>query len=573
MYQILMLIFSQITAMAWVFHIGIMVTLMSHVTGTTFGLSELVHTKPVLEGVLAVSLQVQMPMHLKLMIKESSTILKTITHQISYLSEFEVSAVENKIFKNRLAAINSTLIHLNITLYEGINHNKENRSRRALLDIGGQFLQGVFGVATDKDVKMINNRINKYNKKLEISQNKIMVFNDILKMSFLKMADAIIDQNKLLEKFQQEVGFKNNLMNTLSLVGESINLINVLMNEYHNLMITLRKGFLPENVISNQILQKIIIEGVNKFAGTKFPGDGDGVLSEMIKTITVHHTENSYKFILHIPFVSKDKFKIYNIVAVPVINNNDIFIASEISSYIGINNLYYFLEKNKLSCNAYYCNTKLYIRNIAMKSCTLDIVMNGTGQNCVVRKFETTQNYYIEQLQSFWVVVFFKTTSFVVSCGTEKSFKNGKGLFKIPLACTLEAESFILASAPMSNSNLEVKKEFTRFKILELDNTVNNTNISDHGYKSIKIIRERLTNIKLDTHKEIQKLKTENSEFRRKIYIHLGANYFSVAIIIFPLIAFGMLKKYQNNKRKKETEHKNIQIKRMLENVEKTGAI
>ena len=102
---------------------------------------------------------------------------------------------------------------------------------------------------------------------------------------------------------------------------------------------------------------------------------------------------------------------------------------------------------------------------------------------------------------------------------------------------------------------------------------MSNTNISDHGYKSIKIIRERLTNIKLDTHKEIQKLKTENSEFRSKTYIHIGANYFSVAIIIFPIIAFGMFKKYQNNKRKKETELKNIQIKRMLENVEKTGTI
>ena len=207
MYQILMLIFSQITAMAWVFHIGIMVTLMSHVTCTTFGLSELVHTKPVLEGVLAVSLQVQMPVHLKLMIKESSTILRTITHQISYLSEFEVSAVEKRIFESRLAAINNTLTHLNITLNEGINHYKDNRSRRALLDIGGQLLQSVFGVATDKDIKMINNRINSYNKKLEISQKKIIVFNEILRMSFLKMADAIIDQNKLLEKFQHEVGF------------------------------------------------------------------------------------------------------------------------------------------------------------------------------------------------------------------------------------------------------------------------------------------------------------------------------------------------------------------------------
>ena len=50
------------------------------------------------------------------------------------------------------------------------------------------------------------------------------------------------------------------------------------------------------------------------------------------------------------------------------------FIASVISGYIGINNLYYFLAKNKLSCKEYYCEAELYLRKRTMKSCALDIL-------------------------------------------------------------------------------------------------------------------------------------------------------------------------------------------------------
>ena len=94
-------------------------------------------------------------------------------------------------------------------------------------------------------------------------------------------------------------------------------------------------------MVTDQILQKII-EGLNKFAGTKFPGNDKGILSEMIKAVTVHHTENSFKFILQAPFVSNNNFKIYNIVAVPIVGkNNELFIASEISDYVGIDNFYF----------------------------------------------------------------------------------------------------------------------------------------------------------------------------------------------------------------------------------------
>ena len=74
-------------------------------------------------------------------------------------------------------------------------------------------------------------------------------------------------------------------------------------------------------------------------------------------------------------------------------------------------------KEDKVFCKEIYCKAELHLRKRLMKSCALDIVTNGTRVNCIVRKFESTQNYYIERLQSFWVVVFLETTSFVISCG------------------------------------------------------------------------------------------------------------------------------------------------------------
>ena len=58
------------------------------------------------------------------------------------------------------------------------------------------------------------------------------------------------------------------VMNTISLAGDSISLINIFMTEYNNMINSLKKDLLPKNVVTNQILQKIISEGLNKFAGT-----------------------------------------------------------------------------------------------------------------------------------------------------------------------------------------------------------------------------------------------------------------------------------------------------------------
>ena len=164
------------------------------------------------------------------------------------------------------------------------------------------------------------------------------------------------------------------------------------MSEYQNIILTLRKGFLPKNVVTDQILRKIIKEGVNKFAGTKFPGNDKGILSEMTWAITVYHTENPFKFIVHVPSVSNNNFKIYNIVAIPIIKNNELFIASKISGYIGIDNYFWFSSKNKTMCKEFCCETELHLRKCAMKLCALDIVTNGTGLNCIVKKIETQKS-------------------------------------------------------------------------------------------------------------------------------------------------------------------------------------
>ena len=174
------------------------------------------------------------------------------------LTSIDWDSILNSIFSKRFKAMNITLSHLNNALIEGIYHLIGNKSRRALLVMGGKLLQDIFGMATDKDVKSTENSFKKSTKQLWISQNMVTIVTNILKMSFIKLSDAIIDKNKMLEKYRKQNDFRWKLKNTISLVGESTSLINVLMSEYQNIIIALRKGLLPKNVVTDQILQKVM---------------------------------------------------------------------------------------------------------------------------------------------------------------------------------------------------------------------------------------------------------------------------------------------------------------------------
>ena len=473
-----------------------------------------------------------------------------------------------EIFSARKVSLNMSLIHLNDNLLEGIYHPMENRTKRALLDIGGKLLQGIFGVATEIDLDLLRVRFDNSTRKLISSQNKIVIMTNVLKDSILNLSNAMFVQNKLLHKFKKNNDIKLRMMQTMSLIGESVSLIHVLLSEYQNLIETLRQNSLPTNVVTKQNLEKIIKEGINKFPGTKFPGNSKGNLSKMINAVTVHQTENPLKFILYVPFVSENDFDIYKIVAVPIIGKyNKMFIASEISGYIGISKLFYFFSKHKLNCHKFYCESDLHLVKTSTKSCALDVITNGTGNECLVEKFETTQNYYIEQLQSFWVVVFFETTSFVISCGTEKTFRESKGLFKVPLVCTLETENFILTSVSISNSKVELRKKVFKYEMLDVNKTIINSNISDHGLKSLDIIEKRLSNIKLETEKSMNELESKNMQFRKNTYFHIGANYSSLLLIILPVgvVIFWKTRQYRKNNKFLENKFSEFDL-RKLEN-------
>ena len=154
-----------------------------------------------------------MPLNLNKMMEESVEILAEINSQMRYSSELEYD-----VFPKRLKAMNISLSHLNNTLIEGIYHPIENRSQRAILDIGGKLLQGIFGIATDKDVESIENGFRNSTKQLWISQNKVTIVTNILKRSFMKLSDVIIDQNKMLEKYRKLNDFRWKLITTINYI-------------------------------------------------------------------------------------------------------------------------------------------------------------------------------------------------------------------------------------------------------------------------------------------------------------------------------------------------------------------
>ena len=92
--------------------------------------------------------------------------------------------------------------------------------------------------------------------------------------------------------------------------------------------------------------------------------------------------------------------------------------------------------------------------------------------------------------------------------------------------------------------------------MLDVNKTIINSNISDHGLKSLDIIEKRLSNIKLKAEKNMNEWKSENRQFRRNTYLHIGANYSSLALIILPVGAVIFWKMRQEKKNKKMLENK-----------------
>ena len=85
----------------------------------------------------------------------------------------------------------------------------------------------------------------------------------------------------------------------------------------------------------------------------------------------------------------------------------------------------------------------------------------------------------------------------------------------MPTVCTLGTETFVLTSATISNSKVEIKIECNKYEISELNSTLINSNISDNSSKSLSNIKKRLTDIKLNTRTKIQEFKSENIKFKK----------------------------------------------------------
>ena len=77
------------------------------------------------------------------------------------------------------------------TLERFHNSSYSCRTKRAWLDLGGNFLKTVFGVATKKDVQLMRLENKKDTDNIKIALNNISMDNQIIKDSIIKLADVI----------------------------------------------------------------------------------------------------------------------------------------------------------------------------------------------------------------------------------------------------------------------------------------------------------------------------------------------------------------------------------------------
>ena len=100
----------------------------------------------------------------------------------------------------RIKAVEETIQMFRDTFERFHNGSYSSRTKRAWLDLGGNFLKTVFGVATEKDVQLIELENKKDTDNNKIALNKMSIDNQILKNSIRKLAEAIEMQSNFLDE-------------------------------------------------------------------------------------------------------------------------------------------------------------------------------------------------------------------------------------------------------------------------------------------------------------------------------------------------------------------------------------
>ena len=220
---------------------------------------------------------------------------------------------------------------------------KNSRSRRGLINIGGDILHSIFGVSTDKQVEDAKNQA--HNEYLRILNSARSIEVRAEKAQH-RVTDALthLEQAQALANLRDREDRVETFLQISSIWGKINNLLLYLLSladEVGDRITLLQSGQVPP-IVNAQQLTQLIKEGADKFNELVFPYDvkelNSRTLTNYLSLLHVQRSDSPYLYYLLIPFVADiEKYKLYKIEKFPIATENKtLMINQDISPFLAV---------------------------------------------------------------------------------------------------------------------------------------------------------------------------------------------------------------------------------------------
>ena len=450
-------------------------------------------------------------------------------------------------FITRSAALQDTITVINNTFYDKVTNF---RNKRAFIDVGGDLLSSIFGVATNKQLELVKNHFNDRLLPMELSIKSISLETKLLRSTLLALTKTIKVQVDLLERNLRKMLLPAQINQVLNLASDIIFYTGQIVSNERSIIASLNNNLLP-NIFDDHTLNITIRDGLAKFPNSKFPLSPSNY-SLLKNIVQIERSISPREFVILIPFVSKDSFSRYELIPLPLLKKNIPVVVQNVLRFVGISRTMFFESNSNLVCNEVgnFCEGNPILHSLDMDSCSLQLVRNKSPKNCIMDNlnFQHNKPYIQTSLKNSYI--FFQTvTPIEVDCGPKSKEIFTKGNYKLSKACSLKSETFTLPAF----------KEAVFSHPVFFNNNHNNTflkNLSTLQFvpqfsdeKVFDDLAVNLTNLQNIQNRNFSILEVNSSKIHFQTKILISANSVILIIVILLVVTLTIIwkKRFCNN--------------------------
>ena len=132
--------------------------------------------------------------------------------------------------------------------------NLGNKSKRALVDVGGQILKAVFGTATTDDINTLTSNFKNISEEVKITQMKITLESTKIKRVFKSLLRTMKSQGKIYETLLKKFSDAQHIMFVFTQLKTIIGYLSTAIQDYKNTLNTIYAHHVPTIFTREQVI-------------------------------------------------------------------------------------------------------------------------------------------------------------------------------------------------------------------------------------------------------------------------------------------------------------------------------